>query len=37
MLIKEITAVYYENHRKPMNTIYGQNAELLNVKAGGLY
>jgi hypothetical protein len=32
---KEIIAVYYENHMKPINTLCGQNTELLNVKAGG--
>jgi hypothetical protein len=27
----------FENHAKPINTFYGQNVELLNVKAGGTY
>jgi hypothetical protein len=37
MLFKEIIAVHSENHTKHINTHYGQNAELLNVKAGGTY
>jgi hypothetical protein len=36
-LFKEIIAVYSENHIKPTNRLCGQNAELLNVKAGGTY
>jgi hypothetical protein len=36
MLFKETIAVYSETHTKPI-TFCGQNAELLNVKAGGLY
>jgi hypothetical protein len=36
-LIKKIIIGYCENHTKPINTLYGQNAELLNVKAGGTY
>jgi hypothetical protein len=35
MLFKEINTVYSENHTKPINTLCGENAELLNVKAGG--
>jgi hypothetical protein len=35
MLFREIIAVYSENHKKHMNIFYGQNAELLNIKAGG--
>jgi hypothetical protein len=35
MLFKEIIAVYSENHMKLINTLCGQNADLLNVKAGG--
>jgi hypothetical protein len=34
ILFKEIIAVYSENHMKPINTLCGQNAELLIVKAG---
>jgi hypothetical protein len=34
MLFREIIAVYYENHRKPINTLCGQNVELFIVKAG---
>jgi hypothetical protein len=33
MLFKEIIAVYSENHTKAMNTLCGQNAELLIAKA----
>jgi uncharacterized protein YktB (UPF0637 family) len=36
-LFKEIIAVYTENYTEPINTLCGQNAELLIVKAGGLY
>ena len=32
MLYKEINAVCSENHTKPINTLCGQNEELLNVK-----
>jgi hypothetical protein len=34
MLFTEIIAIYSENHTKPINTFCGQNAKLLNVKAG---
>jgi hypothetical protein len=34
-LFKEIIAVYSENNTKHINTLCGQNAELLIVKAGG--
>jgi hypothetical protein len=37
MLFWEITAVYSENHTKPINTLCGQNAKLLNIKAGSMY
>jgi hypothetical protein len=37
MLFREIIAVYSENHMKPINTLCGQNEELLVVKAGGAY
>jgi hypothetical protein len=37
MLFKEIIAVYSENHMKPINTLCGQNAELLIVKECGTY
>jgi hypothetical protein len=36
-LFREIIAVYTENHTKSINTLYGQNAEFLNLKAGGSY
>ena len=32
MLYREIIAVYSEIHTKHMNTLCGQNVELLNVK-----
>jgi hypothetical protein len=37
MLYKEIIAVCSQIHPKHRNTLYRQNAELLNVKAGGTY
>jgi uracil DNA glycosylase len=37
MLLKEIITVYSKNHKKPIHTFCGQNAELLNVKAHGTY
>jgi hypothetical protein len=37
MLLREIFTFYSENHAKPINTLYGQYAELLVVKAGGTY
>jgi hypothetical protein len=36
MLFKEIITVYSENHTKPINIHSRQNAELLNVKIGGI-
>jgi hypothetical protein len=30
-------AVYSKNHTKPINTLFGQNAELLLVKERGTY
>jgi hypothetical protein len=36
-LFKKIIAVYSENHAKHINTLCGQNAELLIVKAGNTY
>jgi len=35
MLYREIIAVCSEIHTEHINTLYGLNAELLNVKAGG--
>jgi hypothetical protein len=35
MLFEEIITVYSENHTKPINTLCGQNAMLLIVKARG--
>jgi hypothetical protein len=37
ILFREIITVYSGNHAKPINTLCGQNAELLNVKVGGKY
>ena len=37
MLYKEIIAVCSQIHTKHINTLCGQNAELLNVKPGGTY
>jgi hypothetical protein len=35
MLLMEVISVYTENHTKPINTLCGQNAELLIIKVGG--
>jgi hypothetical protein len=37
MPFKEIITVHSENNTKPIDTLYGQNADMLNVKAGGTY
>jgi hypothetical protein len=37
ILFRKIIAVYSENHTKSMNSLCGQNAELLIVKVGGTY
>jgi hypothetical protein len=37
ILFREIIGVLSENHTKPINTLCGQNAELLIIKAGGTY
>jgi len=37
MLYREIIAVCSEIHTKHVNTLYGQNTELLNVKPGSTY
>jgi hypothetical protein len=34
MLYREIIVVYSGNHTKPINTLYGKYAKVLNVKAG---
>jgi hypothetical protein len=36
MLFREIIAVYCENHTEHINTLCGQNIEILNVKEGGI-
>jgi hypothetical protein len=36
-LFKEIITVYSKNQMKPINTLCGQNAEILNVKVDGAY
>jgi hypothetical protein len=33
MLFKEIVDVYSKSHTKPLNTLWGQNADLVNVAA----
>ena len=37
MLYREIIAVCSQIHIKPINTLCGQNVELLNVQPGGTY
>jgi hypothetical protein len=37
MLYREIIAVCSEIHTKHINTLCGQNIDLLNVKPGGTY
>jgi hypothetical protein len=37
MLYREIIAVCSEIHTKHINTLCGQNVDLLNVKPGGAY
>ena len=37
MLYSEIMVVFSEIHTKHTNTLCGQNVELVNVKAGGIY
>jgi len=37
MLYREIKDGFSEIHTKHINTLCGQNAELLNVKIGGTY
>jgi hypothetical protein len=37
MLFMEIIAVYSQNHINSINTLCGQNTELLNVKSGDTY
>jgi len=37
MFYKEIIAVCSQIHTKHINTLSGQNVELLNVKPGGTY
>ena len=37
MLYRKITAVCSEIHTKHINTLCGQNVELLDVKHGGIY
>jgi hypothetical protein len=36
-VVKEIIAVYSENHMKPINKLSEQNEELLITEAGGTY
>jgi hypothetical protein len=37
ILFREITDVYTQNHRKHINTLCEQNAEILNGRAGVTY
>jgi hypothetical protein len=37
MLFKEIIVIYSENLTKPINTLCGKKAEMLNVKAIGTH
>jgi hypothetical protein len=37
MLYSEIIAVCFEIHTKHINTLFGHNVELLNVKPIGIY
>jgi hypothetical protein len=37
MLCREIIAVYSQIHTKHINTLCGQNVEVLNVRPGGTY
>jgi len=37
MLYREVIAVCSEIHTKHINTLCGQDVELLNVKSGGTY
>jgi hypothetical protein len=37
MLFRETVTVYCENHTEHINTLCGQNAEFVNVKASGMY
>lgn len=37
MLYAEITAVYFNNHANPINTLCGQNARLMNINVGRTY
>jgi len=37
MLYREIITVWSQIHTKHINTLCGQNVELLNVKPGGTY
>jgi hypothetical protein len=37
MLYREIIGVWAQIHTKHINTVWGQNVELLNAKPGGTY
>ena len=37
MVYKEIIAVCSEIHTKHINTLCGQNVQIVNVKAGGIF
>jgi hypothetical protein len=37
MLLRENIPVYSKDHMKPINTLRGQNRELMTVKTGGAH
>jgi hypothetical protein len=37
MPFREITTVYSQNYTKHLNSLCGQNGEIFNVEAGGVY
>jgi hypothetical protein len=37
MLFKETDAVYCDNHKEHINTLWGQNTEFQYVQVGGTY
>jgi D-lyxose ketol-isomerase len=36
MLFREKIIIYFENHTEPIHALSGQNAQIFNVKAGGV-
>jgi hypothetical protein len=37
MLFRKIISAFSDNHVNPINTLFGEGIELLNVNAGGTY